>query len=145
MCTDTHDVSTTTHMASADRSPDPNPLATLPATFSYTDARAAGMSDRRLYALRRAGLIEQLANLRLDRPVTLLCMRVKSGLGPPREACGPISVSCEHLRYHDVSITTWHVNVLVGLGLAPIGKSRAPREVLGLAVIRRGRSETAAP
>ena len=35
-------------------------LAGLPATFSYTDARAAGLSDRRLYALRDAGLIEPL-------------------------------------------------------------------------------------
>lgn len=32
----------------------------LPETFSYTDARAAGLSARRLYALRDAGLIEQL-------------------------------------------------------------------------------------
>jgi Transcriptional regulator, AbiEi antitoxin len=35
-------------------------LAGLPAAFSYTDARAAGLSDRRLYALRDAGLIEPL-------------------------------------------------------------------------------------
>ena len=35
-------------------------LAGLPATFSYTEARAGGLSDRRLYALRDAGLIEQL-------------------------------------------------------------------------------------
>lgn len=35
-------------------------LASLPATFSYSQARAAGLSDRRLYALRDAGLIEQL-------------------------------------------------------------------------------------
>ena len=33
----------------------------LPATFSYSQARAGGLSDRRLYALRDAGLIEQLA------------------------------------------------------------------------------------
>jgi predicted transcriptional regulator of viral defense system len=32
----------------------------LPATFSYSDARAAGMSERRLYALRDSGVIEQL-------------------------------------------------------------------------------------
>lgn len=35
-------------------------LAGLPATFSYTEARAGGLSDRRLYALRDAGVIEQL-------------------------------------------------------------------------------------
>ena len=35
-------------------------LVGLPATFSYTSARAAGLSDRRLYALRDAGLIEPL-------------------------------------------------------------------------------------
>lgn len=35
-------------------------LAGLPATFSYSWARAHGLSDRRLYALRDAGLIEQL-------------------------------------------------------------------------------------
>ena len=33
----------------------------LPAAFSYSQARAHGLSDRRLYALRDAGLIEQLA------------------------------------------------------------------------------------
>jgi len=32
----------------------------LPAAFSYSQARAHGLSDRRLYALRDAGLIEQL-------------------------------------------------------------------------------------
>ena len=37
-----------------------NALAGLPATFSYTEARAGGLSDRRLYALRDAGVIEQL-------------------------------------------------------------------------------------
>ncbi len=35
-------------------------LATLPPTFSYTEARAAGLSDRRLYELRDAGVIVQL-------------------------------------------------------------------------------------
>ena len=35
-------------------------LASLPATFSYTQARAGGLSDRRLYALRDAGLLEML-------------------------------------------------------------------------------------
>jgi len=34
--------------------------ADLPATFSYTEARAGGLSERRLYALRDAGVIEQL-------------------------------------------------------------------------------------
>lgn len=37
-----------------------NALAGLPATFSYTQARASGLSDRRLYALRDAGVLEQL-------------------------------------------------------------------------------------
>lgn len=37
-----------------------NVLARLPATFSYSEAREAGLSDRRLYALRDAGLIGQL-------------------------------------------------------------------------------------
>ncbi|MGW0228696.1 type IV toxin-antitoxin system AbiEi family antitoxin domain-containing protein [Actinopolymorpha singaporensis] len=35
-------------------------LAGLPATFTYSEARAGGLSDRRLYALRDAGDIEQL-------------------------------------------------------------------------------------
>jgi hypothetical protein len=35
-------------------------LAALPEPFSYTQARAAGVSDRRLYGLRDAGLIEQM-------------------------------------------------------------------------------------
>jgi hypothetical protein len=35
-------------------------LAGLPATFSYTEARGGGLSDRRLYALRDTGLIDQL-------------------------------------------------------------------------------------
>jgi len=35
-------------------------LATLPSTFSYSQARAFGMSERRLYALRDAGLVEML-------------------------------------------------------------------------------------
>lgn len=42
-------------------------LAELPATFSYTDARAAGLSDRRLYALRDAGRIEQLGRGLFER------------------------------------------------------------------------------
>jgi hypothetical protein len=37
-----------------------NALIGLPATFSYTEARASGLSDRRLYALRDAGVLEQL-------------------------------------------------------------------------------------
>jgi len=35
--------------------------AELPSTFSYTQARAGGLSERRLYALRDAGLVEQIA------------------------------------------------------------------------------------
>lgn len=46
------------------KTPDALPLGTIPAglptAFSYTEARARGISDRRLYALRDAGLIEQL-------------------------------------------------------------------------------------
>ena len=42
-------------------------LAGLPATFSYTDAREAGLSDRRLYALRDAGLIEPLGRGLFER------------------------------------------------------------------------------
>ena len=34
--------------------------AGLSATFSYTEARGSGLSDRRLYALRDAGVIDQL-------------------------------------------------------------------------------------
>lgn len=37
-----------------------NAFAGLPATFSYSEARASGLSDRRLYALRDAGILEQL-------------------------------------------------------------------------------------
>ena len=37
-----------------------DPLAGLPATFSYTEARAAGLTDRRLYGLRDIGALEQL-------------------------------------------------------------------------------------
>jgi hypothetical protein len=46
-----------------------NALSGLPATFSYTQARANGLSDRRLYELRDAGLLEQLGRglfLRVD-------------------------------------------------------------------------------
>ena len=42
-------------------------LAGLPATFSYTAARAAGLSDRRLYSLRDAGLIEPLGRGLFER------------------------------------------------------------------------------
>ena len=42
-------------------------LAGLPATFTYTDARAAGLSDRRLYSLRDAGLIEPLGRGLFER------------------------------------------------------------------------------
>ena len=42
-------------------------LAGLPAAFSYSQARAGGLSDRRLYALRDAGLIEQLGRGRFQR------------------------------------------------------------------------------
>lgn len=45
-------------------------LAGLPAAFSYSDARAAGLSDRRLYALRDAGLIEQLGRRLFQRTAT---------------------------------------------------------------------------
>jgi hypothetical protein len=40
--------------------PSDDALARLPAIFSYSRARAGGMSDRRIYALRDAGVIEQL-------------------------------------------------------------------------------------
>ena len=43
-------------------------LASLPATFSYTDARTAGLSDRRLYALRDQGLIDQIGRGLFRRP-----------------------------------------------------------------------------
>lgn len=42
--------------------------ASLPATFSYTDARTAGLSDRRLYALRDQGLIDQIGRGLFRRP-----------------------------------------------------------------------------
>ena len=35
-------------------------LAGLPSTFSYSEARAGGLSERRLYALRDAGVLDQL-------------------------------------------------------------------------------------
>ncbi len=35
-------------------------LASLPATFTYGHARGAGLSNRRIYALRDAGTIDQL-------------------------------------------------------------------------------------
>lgn len=37
-----------------------SPLSALPIVFSYTDARKAGLSNRRLYELRDAGTIEAL-------------------------------------------------------------------------------------
>ena len=43
-------------------------LAMLPAVFSYVEARGAGLSDRRLYALRDAGVIEQLGRGLYRRP-----------------------------------------------------------------------------
>ena len=47
-------------MPSAEKRAQDSILAGLPAAFSYTEARTAGLSDRRLYALRDAGLIEAL-------------------------------------------------------------------------------------
>ncbi len=43
-------------------------LAALPTMFSYTQARTAGLSDRRLYELRDAGVIEQLGRGLFRRP-----------------------------------------------------------------------------
>jgi hypothetical protein len=54
------DMCTIVYMTSADDPRQDSILAGLPAAFSYTDARAAGLSDRRLYTLRDAGLIEPL-------------------------------------------------------------------------------------
>lgn len=43
-------------------------LSELPPNFSHAQARAAGMSDRRLYALRDAGSLEQLSRGLFRRP-----------------------------------------------------------------------------
>jgi hypothetical protein len=62
MKTYTHmdNVCTISFMARLVEQPLESILAGLPATFSYTQARTGGLSDRRLYALRDAGLIEPL-------------------------------------------------------------------------------------
>ncbi len=47
-------------------------LKGLPTTFTYSQARTGGLSDRRLYALRDSGLVEQLGRglyRRTDRPL----------------------------------------------------------------------------
>jgi hypothetical protein len=52
-------------------SPD-GPLATLPSTFSFSEARERGLSERRLYALRDAGVLEMLGRglyRRTDAPI----------------------------------------------------------------------------
>lgn len=54
------DVDTITSVTGSDALHPQTIPAELPAEFSYTEARARGISDRRLYALRDAGLIEQL-------------------------------------------------------------------------------------
>ena len=53
-------VCTISFMAQLSERPLESILAGLPAMFSYTEARTGGLSDRRLYALRDAGLIEPL-------------------------------------------------------------------------------------
>src|SRR5882757_2338279 len=55
-----HDVGTISSMRRSAANKAENALAGLPATFSYTQARAGGLSDRRLYALRDSGVLEQL-------------------------------------------------------------------------------------
>jgi predicted transcriptional regulator of viral defense system len=62
MKTYTHmdNVYTISFMARLSEQPLESSLAGLPAMFSYTEARTSGLSDRRLYALRDAGLIEPL-------------------------------------------------------------------------------------
>lgn len=45
-------------------------LATLPSVFSYTEGRAAGLSNRQLYDLREAGAIEQLDRGLYRRPTS---------------------------------------------------------------------------
>ena len=62
MKTYTHmdNVYTISFMARPGEQPLERILAGLPAMFSYTEARSGGLSDRRLYALRDAGLIEPL-------------------------------------------------------------------------------------
>ena len=67
MCTHTDNVCTIPFMARSRESAVGSILAGLPATFSYTEARAAGLSDRRLYALRDAGLIEPLGRGLFER------------------------------------------------------------------------------
>lgn len=59
--------------------------ASLPETFTYTDARAAGISKRRLYKLRDQGQIEQLghglfqrADHRQDADIDLIELAVRA-------------------------------------------------------------------
>ena len=47
-------------MCSAKASTDCDPLDRLPATFSYSAARAAGLSNARIYQLRDQGLVERV-------------------------------------------------------------------------------------
>ncbi len=49
---------------------DDSGVSALPAVFSYTDAREAGLSSRRLYELRDAGTVEQLGRGLFRRPGT---------------------------------------------------------------------------
>lgn len=66
-CTDMDNVCTISFMTRSGEYARESILAGLPATFSYTDARAAGLSDRRLYSLRDAGLIETLGRGLFER------------------------------------------------------------------------------
>ena len=67
MCTHVGYLCTIFYMMRPSTPPLASNLAGLPATFSYTDARAAGLSDRRLYALRDAVLLEPLGRGLFER------------------------------------------------------------------------------
>jgi hypothetical protein len=103
--------------------------AGLPATFSYTQAHVGGLSDRRLYALRDAGLIEQLGRglfqrtdassdadpdlleIALRAPQATLCLTTalaRHGLTDAIPASIDVALPRGHRQPRTQAPVTWH-------------------------------------
>lgn len=104
-------------------------LERLPATFSYGEARSTGLSDRKLYALRDAGLIEQLGRglyrradlsaeadpdlleIALRAPEATLCLTTAlahHGLTDAIPATIDVALPRGHRHPHTQAPVSWH-------------------------------------
>lgn len=129
------------------------PLAGLPPTFSYTEARRRGLSDRRLYALRDAGLLESLgrglyrradlsAAADLDllevahrAPTATLCLTTglaRHGLTDAIPATINVALPRGHRRPRTQAPVTWHAFSVETFEVGREQLALADRETIGL-------------